>query len=111
MTTQTANRYGHLTPTISEHFKRQMKAKGFDPRDVIAAWRSPEKITPVRKYPGQWRIIGNGLAIVGEPLEAAGEFRFITVYLDGVLTPPRADQTDAAGIRFRERWANGQGRG
>lgn len=106
------NTFAHLTPSLSKHFLDQMKAKGFDPRAVIEAWKDPERITKVTKYPGQFRIIGNGVAIVGEPEEATGTFRFITIYLDGVLTPPRADQMNTPeGRRFADRYARGEGRG
>jgi hypothetical protein len=106
------NKFAHLTPSPSQHFIAQMKAKGFDPRDVIAAWKDPERITDVRKYPGQYRVIGNGVAIIGEPDETTGVFRFITIYLDGVLTPPRADQMNTPeGRRFADRYARGEGRG
>lgn len=105
-------KFSHLTPSLARHFVEQMKAKGFDPRDVIATWKAPERITEVRKHPGQFRIIGNGLCIIGEPLPAEGMFKFITLYADGILTPPRPDQMNTPeGRRYAERYARGEGRG
>lgn len=106
------NRFAHLTPKSTEHFLRQMKIKGFDPRAVIDAWKDPERVYPSRSHEGQWRITGNGVCIVGEPEPETGLFRFITIYLDGVITPPRADQMQTAeGRRYAERYAQGLGRG
>lgn len=104
-------KFSHLTPTLTRHFLGQVKAKGLDPKDIIAAWKNPERVYPSGSHPGQWRITGNGVCIVGRPEEDAGTFAFITVYLDGVLTAPRADQTDAAGRRYAERYRQGLGRG
>lgn len=105
-------RFQHLTPDLTEHFKTQVKAKHLDPRAIIAAWRNPEEVYPSgQRYPGQWRITGNGICIVGKPEEATGKFVFITIYLDRVLTAPREDQQDAAAQRYRDRWQQGLGRG
>ena len=77
----------------SEHFKKQMVTKGFDWSDVVGALKSPYKVTDVQRYPGQKRFCGSGLAVIVSP---QGEKRFllVTVYLDGVVTPLRADQLD-----------------
>lgn len=103
-------RFSHLTPRITKHFSKQLVAKRFDPQLVILTWKEPAEVYASRSHPGQWRVTGNGLCIVGEPMED-GTFSFITIYEDRVLTAPRSDQTDAAGRRYRERWENGQGRG
>jgi len=76
----------HTTLTMTEHCKRQIVAKGFDVRDVVSALREPYKVTDVRRYPGQRRYCGSGLAVIVD-----GQ-TIITVYLDGVRTPLRADQ-------------------
>lgn len=81
---------GTDTVKVTKHFTEQMRAKGFDGADVIAALRSPYKVTEVRRYPGQVRFCGAGLAVVVRP--EGGSFSLITVYLDGVRTPLRADQ-------------------
>lgn len=89
-----------------------MRAKGFDPRDVIGAWKEGTRVQDVRKHPGQFRIIGHDICIIGEPETSTGHFRFITLYMDGVLTPPRPDQLNTPeGRRYAERWAQGLGRG
>lgn len=97
-----------LTPT--HHALKTILAKGFTAEQVLEAFNSPEKITPVTAHPGQYRVCGSGVALVGAP---DGEiFNLITVYEDGTLTPPRADQLDTEeGKRFAERYAAGLGRG
>ena len=78
---------------FSDHFKRQFREKGFTTAQVREAIESPYKITDVRRYPGQKRYCGGGIAIVMRDNVA------ITVYLDGVVTPLRADQmNDAAAL-------------
>ena len=72
--------------TYSDHFIKQAKAKGFTASQIIGALMSPEKITDVRKYPGQKRYCGSGVAVVMDGTRA------ITIYLDGVVTPMREDQ-------------------
>lgn len=103
-------RISELTPTITAHFKKQVVLKGLDPRDIIAAWRNPAEVYPSGSHPGQWRVTGNGICIVGKP--EGDTFVFITVYLDRVLTAPRADQMDTPeGRRYAQRRAQGLGRG
>ena len=99
-----------LTPSPTRHFKDTMTSKGFDPRTVIATLKSPAEVYPSRSHPGQWRVTGNGLCIVGKPEGA--RFILITVYLDRVLTECRADQMNTPeGRRYAERRAAGLGRG
>lgn len=103
------HKFSNLTPSITAHFLKQVNAKGFDAQTIIRTWKAPMEVYPSRSHEGQWRITGNGVCIVGKP---EGEsFTFITIYEDRVLTAPRDDQTDAAGMRYRERWERGQGRG
>lgn len=95
---------------VSGHASRTIIAKGFDPRTVQAVHAAPTRVTEVRAHPGQIRLIGQGLALVGRV--DAGRFILITVYADGVLTPPRADQMNTPeGRRYAERYARGMGRG
>jgi hypothetical protein len=78
---------------FTKHFIRQIKTKGFNFESVISAITSPDRITEVRRYPGQKRYIGAGLAVVMDGNVA------ITAYLDGVVTPLREDQrNDPAAI-------------
>ena len=72
--------------TFSDHFKRQFREKGFTTAQVREAIESPYKITDVRRYPGQKRYCGGGVAIVMRDNVA------VTIYLDGVVTPLRDDQ-------------------
>lgn len=81
---------------FSDHFKRQFREKGFTLAQVREAIENPYKITDVRRYPGQKRYCGGGIAIVMRDNVA------VTVYLDGVVTPLRADQmNDAAALTSR----------
>lgn len=100
-----------LTPKITAHFKATIEAKGFDPRTVIATLKNPTEVYPSgKRYPGQWRVTGNGLCIVGKP--EGDTFILITIYLDRVLTDCRADQLGTAqGREYAARRAQGLGRG
>lgn len=100
----------HLTLHVTDHACRTILSKGFDPYDVRGAFENPERTTEVTAHPGQVRLIGRGLALVGK-IEG-GRFTLITVYEDGVLTAPRADQLSTPeGRRFAQRYARGLGRG
>lgn len=76
--------------TVSEHFKDQMELKGFTAEQVANAIYAPEKVTEVRKYPGQRRYCGDGVAVIVRP-ERVG-YTLITLYADGIITPLREDQ-------------------
>lgn len=91
--------------TISTHFREQMTAKGIDPHDVIAAVKNPYKVTDVRRYPGQKRFCGSGVAVVAAP--EGSKWRLVTVYLDGVVTPMRPDQASDPEARRSRRLARG----
>lgn len=99
-----------LRLAVTNHARHVITSKGFDRRTVMETFHRPECTTDVRKYPGQVRLIGNGLALVGKVVEDM--FILITVYEDGVLTPPRPDQLSTPeGKRYAERYALGLGRG
>ena len=83
---------------LTDHFKRTMVAKGFTPQQVIACLKTPDKITDVRRYPGQVRYCGSGVAIVVD----TKTLHVITIYVDGIVTPMREDQrNDPATINSR----------
>lgn len=75
---------------LTAHANEQMKKKNVDLERVQAAFVSPEKLYPNKKYAGQFRVVGNGLCLVGKP--QGKEFVVFTIYEDGVMTPPRPDQ-------------------
>ena len=82
--------------TFSQHFLSQVKAKGFTAEQIREAIEHPYKITDVRRYPGQKRYCGGGVAVVMDGTRA------ITIYLDGVVTPLREDQkNDEAALNSR----------
>jgi hypothetical protein len=72
--------------TFPDHFVEQMKSKEIPPENVIAALRDPEQVTEVRRYPGQKRYCGYGVAVVIDGDHA------VTLYLDQVVTALRPDQ-------------------
>ena len=71
---------------FSNHFLRQVATKGFSAEQIRKAIESPYKVTEVRRYPGQKRYCGGGVAVVLRDNVA------ITVYADGVDTELREDQ-------------------
>src|SRR6478736_1648409 len=93
-----------LTLTVTDHALRTILTKGFDPVAVRAVFSHPTRVTEVRAHPGQIRLIGKGLALVGKI--DGRRFTLVTVYADGVLTPPRPDQMKTPeGRRYAERYA------
>lgn len=97
-----------LIPT--RHAITTMNDKGFDPALVAETFKAPDEVYPSRSHPGQFRVTGNGLCLVGRP--DGNKFILLTLYLDRVLTPPRPDQLDTPeGKRYAERYAKGLGRG
>lgn len=97
---------------VTQHVRDTIVKKGFDAEKVRRAIEHPEKVTDVLKHPGQVRAIGEGLAVVLAPYARGKEWMAVTVYLDGVLTPPRPDQMNTPeGRRYAARYAAGMGRG
>lgn len=79
-----------LTPKPSAHFIKTMNYKGFDPQAVVNTLKNPTEVYPSRSHPGQWRVTGNGVCIVGKP--EGDRFILITIYADRIVTPVRPDQ-------------------
>lgn len=75
-----------MTPNM--HITRHALTKGFTADEIAAVVSNPTRITDVRRYPGQRRYIGNGIAVVVDETRDT----VVTVYLDGVVTPLRPDQ-------------------
>lgn len=89
------------TPRPTAHFFRTMKQKGFDPQAVVDTLKNPTEVYPSRSHPGQFRVTGNGVCIVGKP--EGDVFHLITIYADRVVTPVRPDQLRTAeGRRFAQ---------
>lgn len=90
-----------LTPRPTAHFLKTLKSKGFDPRAVIATLKNPVEVYPSKSHPGQWRVTGNGVCVVGKP--EGNEFVLITIYADRIVTPVRPDQLNTPeGRRFAQ---------
>ena len=80
----------NMTMHPTRHFISQMTEKGFDPEAVVEIFKSPDRYYPSgKRHPGQWRITGNGMCIVGKP--EGDRFVLITCYQDQVVTPVRED--------------------
>ncbi len=82
--------------TFSPHFIAQAIAKGFTAEQIASAIEQPEKVTEVRRYVGQQRYCGAGVAIVLDGNRA------VTLYADGIVTPLREDQkSDRAALNSK----------
>ncbi len=93
----------------TDHALRQILEKGFEIEKIRETFQNPSKLYKNGKYAGQFRVTGNGLCLVGKP--KGNTFTLITVYEDGVMTPPRADQLDTPeGKAYAERYAKGTAR-
>lgn len=84
---------------FSRHLPKQAKEKRIDLDKIQRVLNRPDKITKVSRYPGQTRYIGEGIAII----VAEDGQTVITVYLDRVFTPLRADQIAKGEIIKRTR--------
>ena len=94
----------------TQHAIDQVRAKGIPGSTIKKCFTDPERVYPSSSHPGQTRITGHGVCLVGRV--EGGNFSLITVYEDGVLTPPRPDQLNTPeGRRYAERYAAGLGRG
>lgn len=99
-----------LTLSLTKHAKKQAKAKEFHINDILKMWSGKPQVNPSRSYPGQYRVCGDGICLVG--VQKGNSFVVITLYVDQEITPPRKDQLKTkAGRRFAERYAKGKGRG
>jgi len=93
----------------TDHALNQILQKEFSVETIQQTFANPEKVYPNGKYKGQFRVTGNGLCLVGKP--KGNTFTLITVYEDGVMTPPRPDQLDTPeGRAYATRYAKGQAR-
>jgi hypothetical protein len=89
------------TPKASAHFVKTMRAKGFEPAAVVATLKDPAEVYPSKSHPGQFRVCGNGVCIVGKP--EGDKFILITLYADRIVTPVRPDQLNTPeGRRFAQ---------
>ncbi len=84
------NYFKTLAVQPTNHFVKQVAAKNFDPEAVLSTLSDPTELYPSRSHPGQYRVTGNGLCIVGEP--RGSKFVLLTIYKDRVVTPVRPDQ-------------------
>jgi hypothetical protein len=91
-------------PVATGHFVKTAKDKGFTADQIISTLIEPTEVYPSRSHPGQFRVTGNGVCIVGKP--EGDKFTLITIYADRIVTPVRPDQMNTPeGRRFA---ANGR---
>jgi hypothetical protein len=77
---------------ITRHARETVTSKGFDMDTIARVHASPTEVYPSGSHPGQHRMTGHGLCLVGR--FDGDDFVLITVYLDRIVTAPRPDQTD-----------------
>jgi hypothetical protein len=95
---------------ILPHAYKQAELKRYSPDIIARTYDCPNRVYPSKSHPGQYRITGNGICLVGEPV--GDHFNIITIYKDMILTPPRDDQMETPeGRRYAERFNQGLGRG
>lgn len=82
------------TFTLGYHIQDQANKKGISLEKIAQVLATPSRITDVTRYPGQKRYIGQGIAVIVDPIAR----KAITVYLDGVFTPLRPDQIAAGEV-------------
>jgi len=123
------------TLRLSRHAQKMAHEKNFTESMIQETYRNPTRVYPSGSHPGQYRVAGNGLCLVGLPevigmqretddpvVESASSealkspsrkvFTVVTIYQDNILTPPRTDQLDTEeGRRYAERYLVGLGRG
>lgn len=90
---------------LSRHAREQIITKFGDAglERAEETFSNPDKIYPNKSYEGQFRVVGEGLCLIGKPTDDGKYFRVFTAYEDGVLTPPREDQLETeAGQRYAE---------
>ncbi len=93
----------------TDHALNQIIQKGFEVEEIREVFNNPVKLYRNGKYEGQYRVTGNGICLVGKP--KGNVFTLITVYEDGVMTPPRPDQLDTPeGKAYAERYKRGKAR-
>jgi hypothetical protein len=94
--------------SMTNHANDQIATKGFSEDKVKRVFANPAKVYPCgKKYPGQVRVVGKGLCLVGIPRND-GIFTLITVYRDRVKTAPRPDQLDTPeGREYASRYQAG----
>lgn len=95
---------------FSKHAHDQLLKKNVGVQRATEAFENPDKVYPNKKYEGQFRIVGNGICLIGRPMGRT--FKVFTVYEDGVMTPPRPDQLDTPeGQQYAKLYAKAQSTG
>lgn len=90
---------------LSRHAQEQLVTKfgNVGPEMAESTFINPDNIYPNKSYQGQFRVVGQGLCLIGKPSDDGEYFIVFTAYEDGILTPPREDQLETeAGKKYAE---------
>lgn len=77
---------------LSRHATQQAITKRINVDAIKSAFTNTSEYYPSGSHPGQYRMTGAGVCLVGVP--HGDTFFVITLYLDRVITPLRADQIE-----------------
>jgi hypothetical protein len=55
------------TLRLTKHAQRMADDKGFTKTMIESTYKGPKRVYPSGSHPGQWRITGNGICLVGIP--------------------------------------------
>lgn len=72
---------------LSRHAERMANEKKFSMEDIEHTFYNPTRVYPSGSHPGQWRITGNGLCLVGIPDEEPKKESKLNVSLSSRGTP------------------------
>ena len=81
--------------TLTRHALVTAQQKGFSLTTIRRVFSSPSEYYPSGSHPGQYRMTGHGLCLVGKP--DGDTFVVITMYADRIITPLRPDQ-ESSGV-------------
>jgi hypothetical protein len=78
------------TLDLTPYAIRRAVSKGFKAPQIKACFDDPVEAYPSKSHPGSFRVRGHGLCLCGYPEGTV--FKVVTMFEDGVITPPRPDQ-------------------
>jgi len=86
---------------LSRHATQQAVTKRINVDNIKSAFVNTNEYYPSGSHPGQYRMTGSGVCLVGVP--RGDTFFVITLYLDRVITPLRPDQIEAGAVIMRDK--------
>jgi hypothetical protein len=94
-------RHPFTSMTFTRHATQVAVDKRISVDAIRGAFTDTSEYYPSGSHPGQYRMTGHGVCLVGVPEGTV--FRVITLYLDRVITPLRPDQIAAGAVIRRGR--------